>query len=67
MWLKNSSAVVWEFLKAKKKMRVYLKRRYTISIVISKSLIPFNTFSQADEEQLPYRADLTDQKTHHKL
>ena len=36
---------------------------HELSIVKSKSLIPCSTFSQADEEKLPYRADLTDRKT----
>ena len=36
---------------------------YKLSIVKSKSLISFSTFSQADEEKLSYRADLNDGKT----
>ena len=36
---------------------------YKLSIIKSKSLISFGTFSQADEEKLPHRADLTDRKT----
>ena len=36
---------------------------YNLSMVKSKSLISFSTFSQADEEKLSYRADLTDRKT----
>ena len=34
-----------------------------MSIVKSKSLISFSTFSQADEAKLSYRTDLTDRKT----
>ena len=36
---------------------------YKLSIVKSKSLILFCTFSQADEEKLYFCTDLTDQKT----
>ena len=46
-----------EILKSKE------KECYKSSIVKSKSYISFSTFSQADEENLIYRADLIDQKT----
>ena len=46
-----------EILKSKE------KECYKSSIVKSKSFISLSTFSQADEENLPYHADLTDQKT----
>ena len=36
---------------------------YKLSIIISKSLISFSTFSQADEAKLSYHADITDRKT----
>ena len=36
---------------------------YKLSIIKSKSLISFGTFSQADEAKLSYHTDLTDRKT----
>ena len=40
-----------------------MKSAIDLSIIKSKSLIPFSTFSEADKEKLLYRADLSDQKT----